>query len=86
MLASPTDEQAVSIGSPCACLPPGALHYIGTELPRHPKQRGDADVLPLAAADWQDVARRAVAGPLPATCRQKAMPLTCSSKDVWHNT
>ena len=45
------NEQAVLTGSPCACLPSGALHYIGTELPRHPKQRGDADALPLAAAD-----------------------------------
>ena len=46
-----SNEQTKLTCSPCACLPLGAPSYTGTELPRHPKQRGDADVLPPAAAD-----------------------------------
>ncbi len=45
------NEQTNLTSLPCASSPPGAPSYIGTELPRHPKQRGDADALPLAAAD-----------------------------------
>ena len=80
------NQQTELACSPCADWPPHAPSYIGTELPRHPKQCGGADVLPLAAADWQEIARRAVAGPLPAICRQKAMPLSCLFKRLWHNT